>query len=307
MLIQAVSKDNYETVLIDGTTHTSNDIIYYLDKMLAEIKTSQVRLETNMEAFQLSQVRLEKKMEIFQESTEKKMEALKESMEAKMEALRSSVTDAIGKKAHNFRSDIAATLSNATEPIICKNQLFRTSFSAYYRGRVFVLSVKHSMCANETGYLTCDDNLDIVLYNRCPTTSAVINISESVPLRIGDEASTLGFVLRNGTSHLRFWSSYLTGRYGLNTTATDNVTLIAPNEYIMQATTQLPGMSGGCTCNGCGFTGVVHANDNLSNLMALVIPAADVHKCLDKHLSVLMPSTNCSNLIILSLPKSSGC
>ena len=169
------------------------------------------------------------------------------------------------------------------------------------------MSVKHGMCLNDTSYLSCDGDLDIVIYNKCPSTSTVIDISESVPLRIGDEVSTLGWVLRNGTTHVRFWSSYLTGRYGLKTLANDNLTWIAPNEYIMQSTTQLIGMSGGCTCNGCGFTGVVHATDDISHSMALVIPAADVHKCFEKHLSVLMPLTNCSNLTILSLPKSSGC
>ena len=108
MLIHAVSKDNYETVLIDGTITQlpDNDVISYLKRIEKSIDANREEsrgefrtLRENVEAM------IDTKIDALRENVEAmidvKIDALRvnvtKAMSQNTEALRDSITDAIGK------------------------------------------------------------------------------------------------------------------------------------------------------------------------------------------------------------------
>jgi hypothetical protein len=138
----------------------------------------------------------------------------------------------------------------------------------------------------------------VILAGKCPMTAYAINATSFVPLRTGDEASTLGFV--NGDS--RFWHGRLSGKVGKMSSSNG---MIHESEYLFEGVSQIAGMSGGATLNGAGYTGMVHTKESTLQ-MASVIPASMLFKEIDnfnddqrRYLTTL---AQCPHVTVMNVP-----
>jgi len=186
---------------------------------------------------------------------------------------------------HNILSEYAEVLGSSTMPLNCKipgdagqqSNYFSTEHLIIYNNYVFTVGAKHSPCYNHINIYMCSD-IDVVFRLGCPMTLTALNISQYVPLRTGDEASTLGYI--NKVS--RFWNGQLSGRLGSYYTIL-NATFL-PDEYIFQGVAQISGMSGGAVLNGIGYTGMVHGTNSFfhdSISTAIVLPSSYIFSCFD--------------------------
>ena len=135
-----------------------------------------------------------------------------------------------------------------------------------------LLTVKHAPNIN-ANYWKCG-NLDVSIGFSCPVDSA-INVTKHAKLRMGDDASTFGYILEKGKTIGRFWRGNVAGILGTHQIDYETKSQFHADEYLFQGVAELSGMSGGLTANGLGYTGMVHGNNMYSDAkvsMACVIP-----------------------------------
>lgn len=70
-----------------------------------------------------------------------------------------------------------------------------TGHAFAYKNKVGMLTVKH-FHHNISGLLSCK-SIDVSILPGCPKMGRALNIEGYVPLRVGDRASTLGFIRQN--------------------------------------------------------------------------------------------------------------
>jgi len=141
--------------------------------------------------------------------------------------------------------------------------------------------------------------IDVVIYSGCPSTPKAINITLSAELRAGDRASTFGRIDDFRVTKGFYWTGILSGKIGKT-----NHSNAHEDSYLFQAYNFL-GMSGGASLNGCGYTGIVHANYHISQCSnALVIPASLIKECVDAHLNKLENFYDCPKTTVHNAPRS---
>ena len=250
----------------------------------------------------------------------KKVDKQYEDLSKKVEDLSSQMKSAFLWD-HEFKNERLMKLSNSSLHIsLCSSgipstQTYRhetvTAHSVYFDNVITLATAAHSGCnISEIEYsqtfssdewILCPD-LDVMLYKKCLDQDRVfINITASARLRIGDDAVAYGYV--NGGVE-RVLSGVFTGRAsskeGQHLKGADNV-IIGQYEYLIGGI-QYDGMSGAGAANGCGYLGVVHARDSVSNV-AVVVSASELKQCITKNKNKLKNAHECGeNLKIESLP-----
>ncbi len=206
---------------------------------------------------------------------------------------------------HDIGAHKAEVLGEATSPDVCAvSGSHATLHSVAYKQKIFSLGVKHHkyQCDNPNMVSYDCPDIDVTIIHECPQTKQVIDINKFVPLRVGDIASTYGYIMDYGTYKSRYWTGSMAGKLGPGYTNECH-----QDEYIFQGVAQIEGMSGGPTINGCGYTGMVHANTNfVSNKVstALVIPARFITACADTFLSQLNDISTCPGVQVVDVPRS---
>ena len=213
------------------------------------------------------------------------------------------------KSTHDKGAEVAIYLKEASR-VMYVGKEFMTTHYLTYQGYVFGVGVLHSFGSPSDlvskKAFSCSP-IDAVIIAGCPDKYIqVINASQSVPLRMGDAASTFGFVNYSGNMIDRYWSGFLSGKLGDTGKIGDGVDSprALPHEYIFQGVSQVEGMSGGPTVNGCGYTGMAHARESRSYIVpnALVIPAQDILNCAMHYRSHLSVLGNCPESKIARSP-----
>ena len=133
-----------------------------------------------------------------------------------------------------------------------------TGHNVFWNGHIFGVSVKHFGFHNLSNTINCAGSMDLVLIiDSSIYRGSYINITYNTELRIGDEASAMGFVRIDDEFHPRFWSTRLSGKYGEKghsvTKDSLNIT-VDPSEYIFGGASQINGLSGSAVINGYGYT-----------------------------------------------------
>jgi len=221
--------------------------------------------------------------------------------------------DLIKGRHHDLGSEIASNLEDASVHFRDNtNKAYSTGHYIFYDDKYLLLSVSHGPHAPDA-YI-CHENIDVQISGGCPLKSA-INISRHVPLRMGDEASTFGYIYENEKFIPRFWKGVLGGKLGNDKKHLSSKTIFLGDEYVFQGVSQLNGMSGGPTVNGAGYTGMVHGSvDYLSDsriTLACVIPFNLIQSLCIKRMKIDHPSTyrslksysDCVNVKIVDIPQ----
>ena len=175
-----------------------------------------------------------------------------------------------------------------------------TAHTVAYKGKICKISVRHLKCSS-LDMVDCN-TIDVRLFRGCPTQSYAINIENFVPLRTGDEASGLGYILDFDKIKERFWRGHLAGRLGSSKLSGNE------HSYLIESVAQLQGMSGGPTINGCGYTGMVNGVQDFFSLnqsvsYATVIPAKLIAQCIAQHSTILEDIESCPNTTIVEVPR----
>jgi hypothetical protein len=129
-------------------------------------------------------------------------------------------------------------------------------------------------------YYPCE-GIDAVLIFKCPPANKMfLNLVSYATLRVGDRASSLGF-LDGDDFKSRFWTGHLSGKIEKELKSHDG-TVFHKDEYLIEGSTQMLGMSGGAALNGFGYTGMAHMYSMENISMASVIPASLILQCFDQ-------------------------
>lgn len=232
----------------------------------------------------------------------------KVDLASRLSNLEDSVLRAVSIRHHDYVAEFATALELTTTPLECtigSSVHYSTEHSIIYNDYVFTVGVKHSRCYKHSGIDIYElYSSDVVFRLGCPVANAVLNVTNFVSLRTGDEASTLGFV--QGSS--RFWNGRLSGRLGVKSMI-GNIQF-DPDEYLFEGVTQINGMSGGAALNGVGYTGMVHGISSFGGTgqhLAVVIPAKTIF---DGFLSMSVANkvkymkklSDCTNITIIQIP-----
>jgi hypothetical protein len=178
-----------------------------------------------------------------------------------------------------------------------------------------LLSVSHGPLASNA--YVCEDKVDVQISGGCPLYSA-INVSRYAALRMGDEASTFGYIYEKNIFISRFWKGVLGGKLGHDALDEKSNTKFLGDEYLFQGVAQIADMSGGPTVNGAGYTGMMHGNKQYENIMAnfsyymaSVIPFEKIESLCIKRMQMhrrdlyasLKNRSECSAANILDIPQ----
>ncbi len=236
------------------------------------------------------------------------------SMATKQEIqqLKDIVLKSAADRHHEYVPEFAHVLEMASSSLNCSHNgttFFSTEHSVYFDDYVFTIGAKHSKCYDLMSIrrLLLPD-VDVIIRTGCPVSSHVLNVSTHVPLRTGDEASTLGYV--NGVS--RFWHGRLSGK--LMKTVNDSGTLFHPDEYLFEGGLQIQGMSGGATLNGFGYTGMVHGLETHAYPapaphFAVVVPAQTILGTFDNQVNASIKGkymkrlVDCPGVTVVQIPR----
>jgi len=203
----------------------------------------------------------------------------------------------IKKRDHDVHHEVAMALESATFSItqsVGKTNYVASGHDIFYSDHFFKLSVAHvPHGVNETSFI-CPD-IDVQIFFDCPKNNA-INATGHTALRIGDTASTFGYINLGNNSVARYWTGVLAGQLGARMMDKNTNTTFLAEEYLFGSVAELFGMSGGPTANGKGYTGIVHGNymEKNSVQMAIVLPFSIV---LSRCISVLLLNTTYSSLL----------
>ena len=244
---------------------------------------------------------------------------------------------------HNFSYHRVETLKRATLQMeICPGQLV-TAHAAYLDGRVFLITVAHSVCPdirNNTNVNLCD-GIDVALLGGCPLSEEVsqdedsqdtedsthriathmLNITDVANMRMGDKGVAFGF----SDDEMQMWEGELNALVGKIAALRQNGShvegpahfkgpdrlYLLPREFVLGGN-QVMGMSGAAVANGCGYLGVAHARPS-GNLAAfpsgVVIPAKEIKKCFKQFESKFETLASCkyNDDLVLQIPVSPSC
>jgi hypothetical protein len=291
------------TVISSYSNGTIDDLVLRIVLSIeAKMDAMASRLETKMDALGS---RLETKMDALGSRLETKMDTMASRLDSKLddihkdlflqheiEALRANYLESLSTSEHCFDDATGKMLD------------FSTVHAAYYEGRVFELGVKNSQCNNkrEVMYILCD-GIDVNILAHCPRADGgvAVNISNYAKLRTGDHTYAYGFIAEKGHISSRYSTGHVSGRI-----EHDLFPLAPKGEYVIHTAGQLKDMSGSGVINGCGYTGMAHANwneDNSEHVMALVIPAERILECVSRNLNMLPYLVSCGNISVQDPPK----
>ena len=255
---------------------------------------------------------MEKNRKADNERYEKNRKADNEKYEKNRNADKKFIYDLVKGRQHDIQSEAASFLFNTSVAIFDnKTMKFNSGHYIYHDEKFLLLTVSHGVQIEDS--YECHADIDVQISGGCPVNSA-INVSDWASLRIGDQASTFGFVNENDLFIPRFWKGSLAGNLGYLHTHRESNTHFLADEYIFQGVAQLMGMSGGPTINGNGYTGMVHGNNNYLNLSistACVIPFSLIKsKCIDKMpferpdlFKLLKTASDCTYVKIINAPQ----
>ena len=162
---------------------------------------------------------------------------------------------------HHFgrkRWEALESVSSVWSPKFCPNDA-ATMHSVTHNGSVAEVMTPHLNCPQMNGSMNIlvHPTYDLALRVGCPSTVDVLNITEEIPVQIGDEVVTFG---ESPTS--RFWRGHVSTRksngYNGPIVHWNNNPSVRTGEILVDGRQQF-GQSGGPCVSGCGYVGVAHA------------------------------------------------
>jgi hypothetical protein len=247
--------------------------------------------------------KFDKKFDYLEEKFDKKFDQMEEKfdqMEGKIDYIKKEISAIheelfVNHEIGYYRAKYLESTVNFLQCSSVENKsVFATVHSAFYEGKVFMIGAKHINCIDKN-IIACE-GIDAMLIPACPIVNTAINISNYAQLRTGDQSSALGYIEAGVT---RYWVGHISGLF-----QNDQNPFINSDEYVFESASQMAGMSGSGVINGCGYTGMAHANENISGVnMAIVLPAEKIIQCVRNHLAVLPSLRSCSNISVEDPPK----
>jgi hypothetical protein len=266
-------------------------VLSFISQLFSELKAEIKVVRTEIKA-EIQVVRTEIKAEIQVVRAEMKEEMQVVRAEMKEETVATILK--ISQLMHDKVSDIAEVLRNVSYPSSCKaNDVkhYATFSLIRYKGIFYEVGVKHDVCMDQGADRAECPDMDVVLrLPNCRDEKYALDADFYLPLRMGDVATTVGYVAVPSGSVALMWSGHLSGLMSQKRTAISSsgkIIEIRADEYLFGAN-ELTGMSGGPSANGNGFTGIVHATYNKDSELggiplATVIPfGAIVRECISQ-------------------------
>jgi prefoldin subunit 5 len=280
---------------MNSTIHSMNSTMHSMNSTIREELKS---LESTMHSMNSTMHSMNSTIREELKSLESTMHSMNSTINSRTDNIREELVEGF-RNLHNSGSNSYDILHSATHYTEC-NDDHATAHTVTYKGKLCSITVKHLNCTFPNS-LDCA-GMDIRLFRGCPIDKRAINIENFVPLRTGDEASGLGYIKDYGKIHKRYWRGSLAGRFG------SAFAYFEEDSYLIQSVTQIYGMSGGPTINGCGYTGMINGiqdfrNQNLSVAYAIVIPAVKITECIDHYSSLLQDTESCPETTIVEVPR----
>jgi hypothetical protein len=208
------------------------------------------------------------------------------------------------KKMHNFGSDRIDALEKASYAVTyCGDTATAFAVSAF--GRQFGVTVAHFNCNTSCpSVLEHCPGLDISLILECPPrpTAHALDASKFTEPLTGDDAFVFGFGL---DSNYRSYRASMGDRFKddqyQNNTAYMRMPIVKSKYRFLTGAAQSKGFSGSCVLNGYGIIGVACANLALSTI-AIIVPWADVHLCIEQKVRAGVKLPNECNLTTIPPP-----
>ncbi len=171
---------------------------------------------------------------------------------------------------HDNQNEVATVLLDASVFIIDpETKEFNSGHYIYHDEKFLLLTVSHGVKIQNS--FDCQGEIDVQIASGCPIKSA-INVSNYVPLRMGDQASASGFIYDYDIKASRFWTGSLAGKLGHSNTHEESKIIFLADEYIFQGIAELRVVvcrEARLSMALAGYTGMVHGS--VSSCLAIII------------------------------------